>query len=190
PALCVACGICVGACPTATPFRCRSALKAGIELPELPLLTLREQSLSRCQYLEGDDRVIVYGCGHGADLSAVAGASVAVVELPCIAMLAPSFIDFMITRHHVDGVFLTGCRAGDCYERLGARWTEQRIAGERDPYLRQRVPRERIATFWAGGDGGAAMADELAAFRARLRDLRALEAPLTIRRREAVSHAG
>jgi quinol-cytochrome oxidoreductase complex cytochrome b subunit/coenzyme F420-reducing hydrogenase delta subunit len=189
PALCVACGICVGACPTATPFRRRSALKAGIEIPELPLLALREQSLSQCQNLEGNDRVVVYGCGHGPDLSAVAGASVAVIELPCIGMLAPSFVDFMITRHHVDGVFLTGCRAGDCYERLGARWTEQRLAGERDPYLRQRVPRERIATFWAGGDGGAALAEELAAFRTRLRELHAVEAPVVVPRREAVSHA-
>jgi len=114
---------------------------------------------------------------------------VAVVELPCIAMLAPSFIDFFITRQHVDGVFLTGCRAGDCYERLGARWMEQRVAGERDPHLRPRVPRERIATFWAGVDRGAALAEELAAFRARLRELHGMQAPVTIRQRAAVSHA-
>jgi quinol-cytochrome oxidoreductase complex cytochrome b subunit/coenzyme F420-reducing hydrogenase delta subunit/Fe-S-cluster-containing hydrogenase component 2 len=189
PALCVACGICVGACPTATPFRRRSALKAGIELPEHPLTELREQSLTRCRDLVGNDRVMVYGCGHGADLDIIAGASVAVIELPCIAMLAPAFIDFMITRHHVDGVFLTGCRAGDCYERLGARWIEQRMAGERDPYLRQRVPRERIATFWAGVDGGAALAEELAAFRARLRALHTAQAPVVMREREAVGHA-
>jgi coenzyme F420-reducing hydrogenase delta subunit len=180
----------VGACPTATPFRRRSALKAGIELPEYPVLELRERTLARSKDLEGDDRVMVYGCGYGADLSAIAGASVAVVELPCVAMLPPSFIDFLITRRHVDGVFLTGCRAGDCYERLGARWMEQRIAGERDPHLRPRVPRERMATFWAGAAGGAALARELTEFRARLRDLHATEAPATIRRPEAVSHAG
>jgi quinol-cytochrome oxidoreductase complex cytochrome b subunit/coenzyme F420-reducing hydrogenase delta subunit len=190
PALCVACGICVGACPTATPFRRRSALQAGIELPEFPLVALRERSLSRCKDLEGHDRVILYGCGRGADLDAVAGSSVAVVELPCIAMLAPSFIDFIITRHHADGVFLTGCRAGDCYERLGARWMEQRIACERDPYLRQRVPRERIVTFWAGIDGGAALAEALAAFRGRLRDLHVSESPVAVRRPEAVGHEG
>jgi len=52
------------------------------------------------------------------------------------------------------------------------------------------VPRERIATVWAGVDGGAALAKELAAFRANLRDLHAAQAPVSVRRREAVSHAG
>ena len=190
PALCVACGICVGACPTATPFRRRSALQAGIELPEYPVVKLREQSLSRCEKLEGHDRVIVYGCGRGADLNAVAGSSVAVIALPCTAMLAPSFIDFMISRRHVDGVFITGCREGECYERLGARWMEQRIAGKRDPHLRQRVPRERIAILWAGVDQGPVLAEELAAFRARLRGLHDTDAPVSVRQREAVVHAG
>ncbi len=189
PALCVACGICVGACPTATPFRRRSALKAGIELPEYPVLELRERSLDRSSALRGEARVIVYGCGQGPDLKAITGASVAAVEIPCIAMLAPSFIDFMITRRYVDGVFLTGCRANDCYERLGARWTDARIAGERDPHLRARVPRERIARFWAGSDRGAEMADALDLFRARLRELHAMQAPVVIERHEAATNA-
>jgi hypothetical protein len=30
------------------------------------------------------------------------------------------------------------------------RWTEARLAGERDPRLRARVPRERVAVSWAG----------------------------------------
>jgi quinol-cytochrome oxidoreductase complex cytochrome b subunit/coenzyme F420-reducing hydrogenase delta subunit len=189
PDLCVACGICVGACPTATPFRRRSALKAGIELPEHPLTGLRDQSIDRCRGLQGSDRVMVYGCGEGPSLEAVVGPSVAVVELPCIGMLPPSFIDFMITRHHVDGVLITGCRENDCYERLGARWTEARIAGDRDPMLRRRVPRERIESFWAGADGEEALKDALDAFRARLRELAAARAPVVEQRREAVSHA-
>lgn len=190
PDLCVACGICVGACPTATPFRRRSALNAGIELPEHPLLGLRELAVERCAGLEGSDRVVVYGCTQGPGLQAVAGPSVAVVELPCIGMLPPSFIDFLITRHHVDGVVLTGCRENDCYERLGARWTEERIAGERDPQLRRRVPRERIVSLWAGQDGGAELEEEIAAFRARLRELQAVRTTAHEQRREAVSHAG
>ena len=70
------------------------------------------------------------------------------------------------------------------------RWMEQRIACERDPYLRQRVPRERIVTFWAGIDGGAALAEALAAFRGRLRDLHVSESPVAVRRPEAVGHEG
>ena len=190
PALCVACGICVGACPTATPFRRRSALKAGIELPEYPLTELRERSLSRSGDLQGEDRVIVYGCAHGAECKTAAGPSVAVVQLPCIAMLAPSFIDFMISRRHVDGVLIAGCRAGDCYERLGARWMRMRIAGERDPHLRERVPRERVASVWASAGGESDLATGLAEFRARLRELHNRQAPVVTSRREEPSHAG
>jgi len=189
PALCIACGICVGACPTATPFRRRSALVAGIELPEHPLAELRELVLDRCRDLSGDDRVIVFGCGKGPDLNALGGESVAVVQIPCVGMLPPPFVDFLITRRHADGVFFTGCRAGDCFERLGARWTEERVAGERDPQLRRRVPRERIAMFWAGIDRGAELAQALSRFRTRLRELHASQAPAVARSSEALSRA-
>jgi coenzyme F420-reducing hydrogenase delta subunit len=133
---------------------------------------------------------MVYGCGHGADLSAIANPSVAVLELPCIAMLAPSFIDFMLTRHYVDGVFLTGCHAGDCYERLGARWMQLRVEGKRDPRLRERVNRDRIVMFWSGVGGGAALAEELAGFQARLRAFGATGESAGTERRAAVTHAG
>jgi ferredoxin/coenzyme F420-reducing hydrogenase delta subunit len=190
PGLCVACGICVGACPTATPFRRRSPLKAGIELPELPVLELRARSLAASEGLGSGERVIVYGCRHGPPLGELRSASVEVVELPCVAMLAPSFIDFMVTRHHVDGVFITGCRAGDCYERLGADWMESRMDGERDPYLRARVPRARVGCYWAGVDRGAALRHELEAFRERLAELRRLEEPGVVRDREVLADAG
>ena len=189
PALCVACGICVGACPTATPFRRRSALVAGIELPELPVDEIRERSLASSRALAGEDRVMVYACTQGPRVEHLAGSSVAVISMPCVGMLAPSFIDFMITRRHVDGVLLTGCRSNDCYERLGIRWTEARMAGTRDPYLRSRVPRDRIAHFWAGTDRGRQLAGELESFRTRLRALHAARAPVIETRPETVSGA-
>jgi len=88
-----------------------------------------------------------------------------------MGMLPPSFIDFLITRHHVDGVFLTGCNMEDCHNRLGNRWTEQRLAGERDPYLRERVPRERIGKFWAGLTHNKRLAQQLTAFQAQIKGL-------------------
>jgi coenzyme F420-reducing hydrogenase delta subunit len=84
-------------------------------------------------------------------------------------------------RHHADGVFLTGCNEGDCHYRLGIQWTEQRLAGERDPYLRKRVPRERIGEFWSGLTHGKQLERELADFQERLRALPPL-------RRRAVEH--
>jgi coenzyme F420-reducing hydrogenase delta subunit len=86
-------------------------------------------------------------------------------------MLPPSFVDFLISRRHVEGVLLSGCRDGDCYYRLGIPWTRQRIVGERDPYLRKRVPRERLASCWVGVDRTPRLRAELEAFRARLGEL-------------------
>ncbi len=166
--LCVSCGICSGACPTATPFRRRSELVPGIDLPELTVVQIRERTLSAAERLTDEPRVVVYGCEPGPDLAYLEGAGVAVVKLACIAQLPPAFVDFVLSRRHAEGVFLTGCRAGDCLYRLGIRWTEQRIAGERDPYLRQRVPRERLAWFWAGLDRRRALRREVQAFRTRL----------------------
>jgi hypothetical protein len=65
-------------------------------------------------------------------------------------MLPPSFIDFALARGHAEGVLLAGCRSGECHFRLGDRYTEERIAGQRDPALRERVPRNRIALSWRG----------------------------------------
>jgi len=166
--LCTSCGICVGACPTATPFRRTSELVPGIDLPDLAIRELREQTLAATAGLSGNARVMVYGCGHGSRLDPLRGPDVAVMELPCIAMLPPSFIDFVITRNHVDGVFLTGCAAGNCHYRLGIDWTGQRLAGERDPYLRKRVPRERVAECWTGITRNRLLQEELRAFQGRL----------------------
>jgi NAD-dependent dihydropyrimidine dehydrogenase PreA subunit/coenzyme F420-reducing hydrogenase delta subunit len=168
PQLCVACGICVGACPPSTPFRRTRELATGIDLPGLALKALRDQTLAAAQNLSGEARVIVYGCRSGPDPGSLAGPGVGAVSLPCTAMLAPSFIDFVISRDLADGVLLMGCREGDCHQRLGIDWTEQRIAGTRDPRLRRRVPRARIARSWSGlAPAGKPRAD-LEAFRVRL----------------------
>ena len=166
--LCVRCGICVGACPTATPFRRATALVPGIELPGFNLEAMRDRVETVASGLTGAARVMVFRCPHGAAVTPPAGAAVGVVEVPCTGMLPPSFIDFVVARRLADGVMLAGCREGDCYERLGVRWTEQRIAGERDPYLRERVPRDRVAVSWAGPGQRADRARALASFAAAL----------------------
>ncbi len=172
---CSSCGLCAGSCPTATPFRRTSNLMPGIDLPDSTIAELREKTLEAAAKLTGNDRVIVYGCRSGAPLEQLQDPGVAVLELPCIGNLPPSFLDFAITRNYADGVFLAGCREGDCYYRLGIQWTEQRLAGERDPQLRKRVPRERIAHCWAGPTQAKRQARELREFRAGLRELEPLQ---------------
>jgi ferredoxin/coenzyme F420-reducing hydrogenase delta subunit len=166
---CVSCGICAGACPTATPFRRAGALVPGIELADLSIAMLRERTLAASATLRGPDRVLVYGCDHAAGLQPPADANAAVVRLPCVGALPPAFIDFVISRRHADGVLLAGCSPAACYFRLGDGWTRQRVAGQRDPYLRARVPRERLHLSFAATN--ATRAAEMAAFQAALRGL-------------------
>jgi ferredoxin/coenzyme F420-reducing hydrogenase delta subunit len=169
--LCVSCGLCVGACPTATPFSRRRALVAGVELPELPVVALRGRCEDLVAGLTGKARVLVIGCRHGVDAEALAGDGVAALTLPCAGMLPPPFLDFLIMRGHVDGVFLAGCADGACHERLGITWTRQRIAGERDPFLRARVPRNRLCLCFAGRSRDDDARVRLGAFRERLAEL-------------------
>jgi ferredoxin/coenzyme F420-reducing hydrogenase delta subunit len=173
PSLCVSCGICTGACPTATPFRRRGRMIAGIELPHLALKDLRALTDRAAEGLAGSRRVLVFGCDHALDVASLRDDEVGTVSLPCIAMLPPSFVDYVLSRDLADGVALAGCREDACYNRLGALWTEQRIARARDPYLRERVPRERVLRVWAGDDAGL-VRTRLAAFRDRLQALGAL----------------
>lgn len=167
---CTSCGLCVGACPTATPFRRATDLVAGIELPDYMMRDVRERILEAAQSLSGDARVIVIGCQAGGDLGHLQGPGVAAVSLRCVGMLPPPFLDFMLSRGYADGVFLTGCRDGDCHFRLGIQWTKERLDGKRDPYLRKRVSRESIYRAWYGPTQGRRLRRELEAFRDSLRE--------------------
>jgi len=167
--LCTRCGICAGACPTSTPLRRLGEITPGIDLPARPIRALREETLAAASRLTGEGRVVVYGCQHGPNLARLRAAGVEVVEVECIAQLPPSFLDFVLTRRHAEGVMLFGCRENDCHYRFGVEWTQQRLRAERDPYLRARVPRERIASFWGSAADTRRFLRELEAFRTRLR---------------------
>jgi quinol-cytochrome oxidoreductase complex cytochrome b subunit/coenzyme F420-reducing hydrogenase delta subunit len=171
PDLCLACGICAGACPTATPFRRKSDLIAGIELPdEFSMASLRARIETACQGDGDRPRIAVFGCNHGIAATRLSQRGYAVVTQPCIAGFPPSFIDFVLSRDLADGVVITGCRAGNCEHRFGVDWTEARIAGLRDPYLRKRVPRDRILLHWAAAGDEAAFVTAIDRFAESLSD--------------------
>ncbi|MBT3372142.1 MAG: 4Fe-4S binding protein [Rhodospirillaceae bacterium] len=168
PELCTGCGLCAGACPTSTPFRRASALVPGIDLVDQPLRDLRQQIQDATDNLSGERRVLMLGCAHGMRFGHPAIDGVAAVQLPCVGALPPSFIDYVLSRNLADGVLLAGCNGGECYSRFGIRWTEERLAGERDPHLRSRVPRDRIGQLWTGARSAKQLGKELRAFQARL----------------------
>ncbi len=163
-ARCVACGICMGACPSSSPFRRSGDLITGIDLPDRPLAALRAEVITAAGALSGTDRILTLACGHGA----AAGAAPGRVVLPCVAMAPPALIDFIISRGLAEGVAVAGCAERDCYNRLGIAWTQARFARERDPYLRARVPRERVRTIWAGPSEEGRLRAELTEFAAHL----------------------
>jgi len=158
--LCVSCGICVGACPSSTPFRRTGDLKTGIDLPDYPLKVLTERTVACAATLKAPARILVFACEHGGGAGRVDGT----VRLPCVAMAPPSLIDFVLSRNLADGVVVAGCAESACFHRLGIAWTEQRFAAARDPYLRARVPRERVATVWTSALGARKAEAMIAAF--------------------------
>ena len=170
PDHCVSCGLCVGACPTATPYRRATAIVPGIELPGHPVAELREQTIAAAEQGAAGPRVLVYACEHSG-VESLREQGAAVITLPCIAALPPSFVDFALSRRLAEGVMLAGCADGDCYHRLGGEWMRQRLASERDPYLRQRVDRERVLYLRTRPSSRGEHAAALAGFRSRLAGL-------------------
>jgi ferredoxin/coenzyme F420-reducing hydrogenase delta subunit len=147
PGLCVGCGICVGACPTATPFRSRGALVPGIDLPDNSAASIREDIVAAGAN-KMSPHVIVFACRDDGQLKDMEDAGISCVKVKCMGQLPPSYVDFSLSRGHADGVLLLGCQDGNCSYRFGAEWTEQRIARQRDPMLRRRVDLERVALGW------------------------------------------
>jgi coenzyme F420-reducing hydrogenase delta subunit len=83
-------------------------------------------------------------------------------------MAPPSLIDFILSRNLADGVVVAGCAESACFNRLGIDWTKQRFAGTRDPYLRARVPRERVAMVWTSALASRQADAEITAFAAKV----------------------
>jgi coenzyme F420-reducing hydrogenase delta subunit/ferredoxin len=155
PAQCSACGICVASCHSSNPFRhATRTLETGIDMPQLPIEEIRTLTRSMLAGLKGDSRIMVFGCDNAIDIKELQAENVAVLSLFCTGMIPPTLVEYA-QSHGADGVFITGCRSGDCYFRLGNIWLDQRFEGRRKPVLRQRARRERITVFRAAATDSA-----------------------------------
>ncbi|MCW9034836.1 MAG: hydrogenase iron-sulfur subunit [Alphaproteobacteria bacterium] len=146
---CTACGTCSGACPSSSPYRRGEELITGIDLPDVPLTAVRARLNAEAKRLTGDVKIVVFGCEFGGALKELESDVVGTVQMSCIAQVPPAFIEYALSRAGFDGLVLSACRPGDCYHRLGVHWTEERLTGYRDPYLRPKIPRDAIRVSWA-----------------------------------------
>lgn len=165
--LCASCGICAGACPSSTPFRSAAELVTGIDMPSAPVDALRATLQRALAAPRGGPAVVVFGCDRGARVGAVAAPDTVALSLICIGALPPAFVEYAL-RAGAAAVIVTGCRANGCEFRLGPRWTAGRLAGTREPHLRDAVPRDAVFTVWADRGEEAALRAALERLRARL----------------------
>lgn len=163
--LCASCGICVGACPSSTPFRSATELVTGIDMPQAPIGALRERLRNGLQATGARQMIVAFGCDRGASVQALADRDVLPLSLMCIGALPPSFVEYAL-RDGAAAVLVSGCRG--CEYRLGQQWTEQRLRGEREPHLRASVPREQLATVWAEAGDTHALRNALQRLRSQL----------------------
>lgn len=172
PDLCVACGICTGSCPSSSPFRRHEPLTTGIDLPGLTMNDIKQAI--RTDRSGTRPSVLLVGCDHGVPVKRFSGPGLTTMSLPCVGMLPPAAIDYALRAGGFDGVMIGGCAAGDCFHRYGDRWTRDRIRRVRPPFLRARVPRDRILMRRLKPTEHGRLFGQLKAFRHRLRH--ALEA--------------
>ncbi len=168
PDLCAACGICAGSCPASNPFRsAREELKTGIDMPQLSVDEMRHLTRETIAAMQGDVRILVFGCEHGLDVERLDRDDTRGLKLICSGMLPPTLVEYAL-KQGADGVMVTGCRDNDCYYRFGNRWIRERFAGERKPKLRARAERERIRIHGAAQTDLRDVETDLAEFRQHL----------------------
>ena len=169
--LCAACGICVGSCPSSNPFRQKNELLVtGIDMPQMPINEVRDRVNEAIAKIKGDSKIIVLGCENALDFSRIEAPDLQVVSLFCIGMMPATLVEYALANG-VDGVFITGCRTGDCYYRYGNVWMDQRFDGSRQPILRQRADRARIKVFRAAATDSKSLYQELTEFQNHIKKL-------------------
>ncbi len=149
---CAACGICVGACPSSSPFRSVDELVTGVDLPQRPLNWLRERFRAGLEHARSP--LVVIGCDHGAridPLQAEMAGEVIAMSLPCSAALPPTFVQYAREAGAV-AVLVAHCGEHGCAYRFGARFTRERLQGQREPYLREHAREFAVCITAGAGD--------------------------------------
>ncbi len=168
PDLCAACGICTGSCHSSNPFRLsKDRLETGIDMPQFPIDEIRSRTRAILAGLEGDTRIMIFGCDHAFDVAELEAPNLGALSFFCTGQMPPTLVEYAL-KNGADGVFIVGCRTGDCYFRYGNVWMDKRFEGGRKPILRSRADRNRIAVCRAAVTDDKKLTRELAAFQRAL----------------------
>lgn len=125
PDRCARCGVCVGSCST-----------GAIELQGMSLRSLQPRIAEAVSPAGGRTLVVSCGWSAGGQPGALAGIpGVAALTVPCIGAVHPFLAEHAL-RAGASNVLLVGCPAEGGPFRLGNRWLEMRLEGERKPALR------------------------------------------------------
>jgi len=162
PSLCAACGICVGACPSSTPFRSSEELVTGIDLPWQPIDRLRTQLNAELALRPG--ALVVLGCAHGADVTTTKSGDSFALTTACLAQVPPSFAEYIL-RRGARAVLIAGCSEHECEFRFGSRFTAERLRGQREPHLRASARGPCVVQIDAGRGEEARIAAALTSLR-------------------------
>jgi ferredoxin len=156
PNLCVACGICVGACDTL-------AIALGSHQPE----ALWQQVSARLALARQQDAVapikVIFTCerhaAHGAHryapspdgLAAPAAPLIEVVPVTCVAMVNPAVMTRALEAGAAE-VQVVGCPPNDCPNREGNLWLAERLSRTRSPKLKPKFKDAPIFATWLAPD--------------------------------------
>jgi len=164
---CVSCGICTGSCDT-----------AAIGAPSFDSIGQRRRIESWLEdaLAEGEAPHLGFICaesaGAGLDVDPTTGISAELpgyrlLRVPCAGWVHPLMVERAL-RHGAAGVLIVSCGPGECHYREGALWTEQRMAGEREPALRsEKVAPEQLTMLGLDRTRKAELIARAAALRAR-----------------------
>lgn len=164
PDKCVGCGICAGSCNS-----------AGIGLPTFPVVDARRtvEGWIDTVLAAGGAPHLAFLCGSSAgrhfQIDPVTGECPQLPEyrvfpVPCTGWVHALTIERALKRGAA-GVLLVSCGHGEVTFREGAKWTDDRIAGERLPILReQKVDKGNVRNLRAEPHAVKALQEEARTF--------------------------
>jgi coenzyme F420-reducing hydrogenase delta subunit/NAD-dependent dihydropyrimidine dehydrogenase PreA subunit len=145
PQRCASCGICIGSCAFEA-IKLSESTETSIKKEISSILSVDKEKGEKkkilgffCAYSIKTQDILNMGINDMPDVK--------VMTLPCIGMVLPSMIEHAL-KNGAEGVFICGCKLGDCHYREGNNWLQDRLTGIRRPILKRKIDRSKIRIYW------------------------------------------